>query len=155
MTCRAWHDAAMNEQSPAAGWYPVDDLTERYWSGEAWSGETRPRVAASSTSASTGAEPQKAASSGSPALLKAGVLAGAVVGLVMSMQSASLLTGTGMLWTGVAIAVGATIVAFVLKAEKWVKVVAVLAMVVAVANVMYVESQLEDMRQDISDLTDF
>ncbi len=83
------------------------------------------------------------------------MLAGAVIGLVMSMQSASLLTGTGMLWTGAAIAVGATIVAFAMKADRWVKVVAALAMVVAVANVMVVESQLEDMRQDLSDLTDF
>ncbi|WP_311209481.1 MULTISPECIES: DUF2510 domain-containing protein [unclassified Aeromicrobium] len=145
----------MSEQVPVAGWYPVDDLTERYWNGESWSEETRPRAAGPSTPTSATAGLQQSTSSGSPALLKAVVLAGAVIGLVMSMQSASLLTGTGMLWTGAAIAVGATIVAFAMKADRWVKVVAALAMVVAVANVMVVESQLEDMRQDLSDLTDF
>lgn len=146
----------MSEQSPAAGWYPVDDLTERYWDGASWSEQTRPRVETPAVPpTSTPAEPADVKTAGSPALLKAGVLAGALIGLVMSMQTASLLTGTGTLWTGAAIAVGATVVAFAMKVEKWVKVVAVLAMVVAVANVIYVESQLEDMRQDISDLTDF
>lgn len=82
------------------------------------------------------------------------VLAGAAIGLIMAMQSASLLTGTSTQWTGVAIAVAAGIVSRVVRGSipKWVRVVAVLAALVAFANVLYLENQLDERRQEIQQI---
>ncbi len=59
-----------------------------------------------------------------------------------------MLTGTGNLWTGVAIAVGATVVAFVVHAKTWVKVLVILAALAGIGNTISVESQLNDLRDD-------
>lgn len=34
----------MAQQQTAAGWYPIDAYTDRWWDGEQWTGATRPRA---------------------------------------------------------------------------------------------------------------
>jgi hypothetical protein len=113
--------------------------TQRYWDGSDWTEHVAPWTPPASK---TGHQSQ---------VLIAILLAASVIGLVMAMQSASLLTGTGTLWTGVAIAGGASIATWALRASipTWVRVVAVVAAVIALVNVLYVEQQLEDTRQEI------
>lgn len=126
---------------PPAGWYPDPEMpgTQRYWDGARWSEHVAPAESPSSGSA--------------PQLLIALVLAGAAIGFIMAMQSASLLTGTGVIWTGVAVAVGAAVVAQVVKAiPTWVRVVCILAAVVAGMNAISVESQLNDRREELNEI---
>jgi multidrug transporter EmrE-like cation transporter len=84
------------------------------------------------------------------------VLAGSAIGLIMSMQSVSLLTGTGTLWTGAAIASAAAVGAVVLRdhLRTWVRVVAILVAVIAVSNVIYLEHQLDQKREEIQHILD-
>lgn len=136
--------AELPPNPPPAGWYvdPKMAGTQRYWDGVAWTDQVAPW---SPPAAKTAQQSQ---------LVVALVLAGSAVGLVMALQSASLLTGTGTLWTGAAIASGASIAAWVMKASlpKWVRVVAVVAAVLAVSNAAYVEYQLEQTRQEMQNL---
>jgi hypothetical protein len=83
-----------------------------------------------------------------------GVLILAVIGLVMSMQSVSLLSGTGTLWTGVGLAAAGTAAAFFLGAAKWARVVAALCLAGALAATMYMETQLNQKREEISAIFD-
>ena len=64
------------------------------------------------------------------------ILAGAAIGFVMAMQSTSLMNGTSNLWTGAVIASAAGGAAWVMRAyvPQWVRVVAVLAAVLALAT---------------------
>lgn len=132
-----------------AGWYPADDLTERFWDGQVWTDQTRPRVPAPEPAVATAAAVPNAAPS---QLITALIVAAGVIGFVMAIQGASLLTGTGNLWTGVAIAAGATVVAFVVKAKTWVKVLVLLAALAGLGNTISVESQLSDLRDDFGSL---
>jgi hypothetical protein len=117
--------------------------TQRYWDGVKWTDNVAPMPPA---------EPQQRKNQQSQ-LLIAAVLAGAVIGLIMAMQSASLLTGTGTIWTGVAIASGAAIVTWVVKGlPTWVRVVCIIAAALAIINAIFVESQLEEKRQEIGDI---
>lgn len=139
-------------QTAPAGWYPHPEMasTLRYWDGQAWTEHIAPAASKPSAPAPLVA-PQAAKQSQIVAAL---VMVGGVVGLVMSMQSASLLTGTGGLWTGVAIACAAAIASLVMRdsTPRWARVVAVVLAVVAIVNVSYVESQLEAKRQEITNL---
>lgn len=94
--------------SPAPGWYPdpSDPGKRIYWDGTAWS-----------TPAPSEADKSN---SGKKAAVAIGVCVLVVIGLVMSMQSISLLTGSGPVWTGVAVVAAGT--AFFLRAAKWVRV---------------------------------
>lgn len=134
----------MTNEAPPEGWYPSDEHLERFWDGQAWTGQTRPRVPATAV---VNSEPAPAAA-GSTQLVTALIVAAAVVGFIMAIQGASLLTGTGNLWTGVAIAVAATVVAFITKSKTWVKVLVVLAALAALANTISVEIQLDDLRSE-------
>jgi hypothetical protein len=132
---------------PSAGWYPDAKLadTVRYWDGGQWTDNVAP------ASGKVSSQPASVRQSQSVIAL---VLAGSVVGLVMALQSASLLTGTGTLWTGVAIASGAGMASWVMRHSlpTVVRGVAIIVAAVALANVMWVESQLDDKRQEISNL---
>ena len=99
--------------------------TQRYWDGANWSDHIAPMA---------------------PKAPKAGQQS--------QLVSASLITGTGTLWTGVAIACGASIATWVLRktVPTWVRVVAVLAAVVGIVNVVSVENQLDEKRQEITNL---
>lgn len=128
-----------------AGWYPHPSMAEtrRYWDGQGWTDHISPMDSPTTSSPNPSRQPP---------LVSAAILAGAVIGLIMSLQSASLMTGSGAIWTGFAIAAGASVAAnWVLKKglPTWVRVIAALCAVIALLNAIYVESQLEDMRQDI------
>jgi hypothetical protein len=73
-----------------------------------------------------------------------------VIGLVMSMQSVSLITGSGPVWTGVAVVAAGTAVAFFLRAARWVRVVAALILALSLANALYIENQLSHKRDEIT-----
>lgn len=79
-----------------------------------------------------------------------GVCALSGIGLVMSMQSASLMTGTGTIWTGAGLAAAGLAAAFFLGAEKWVRGLATVALVAAVFSAGYMEKQLSDKRNELS-----
>lgn len=82
-------------------------------------------------------------------LVLAGLCAASFVGFVMSLQSASLLSGTGIIWTGAAIATAVFIFARVARVEK--KAVIALGIVAALSlgSAVYMEKQLDDMRQQL------
>lgn len=79
-----------------------------------------------------------------------GVAVLAVIGLFMSMPSVSLMTGTGPVWTGVAVVGGATALGFFLRAAPIARGFAVLLLLVSVANAFYIENQLSQTRDEIS-----
>jgi hypothetical protein len=127
---------------PPPGWYPDPTMaqTQRYWDGAKWGDHVAPMQ---NTTAST---------SGSSALLVGVILAAGAIGFIMSIQSASLLTGTGTIWTGVAIVVGAGILGFIVKAPTWVRVLVGIAVLVSIANAVSVEQQLDEKRQEINNI---
>lgn len=77
-----------------------------------------------------------------------------VIGLVMSMQSVSLITGSGPVWTGVAVVAAGTAVAFFLRAATWVRVVAALLLALSLANALYIENELSDKRDELTHMFD-
>jgi 4-hydroxybenzoate polyprenyltransferase len=68
----------------------------------------------------------------------------------MSLQSVSLLTGSTMLWIGVVVIAGAVALAFILPTAVVVRVIAVIALLLALGNVLYMEYQLDQKRNEIS-----
>jgi hypothetical protein len=68
----------------------------------------------------------------------------------MSMQSVSLMTGSGPVWTGVAVAGGATALGFFLRAAPIARGFAVLLLVVAVVNAFYIENEMQKKRDQIT-----
>ena len=132
----------MNTPSPAPGWYPDpwDPGKRIYWDGSAWS-TPAPNAADNSNS-------------GKKAAVAVGVCVLVAIGLVMSMQSVSLITGSGQVWTGVAVVAAGTALAFFLRAATWVRVVAALLLAVSLANGLYVEKQLSDKRRELTHMLD-
>lgn len=135
-------------QPPSAGWYPdpSDPSRNIYWDGTSWS---RP------PSAPPAQQPQQK-QDGSGVSKKTAVAIGvcilAAIGLFMTMQSVSLFSGTGSIWTGVAIVGAATATSYFLGATKWVRVVATICLVFALFNAIYIEKQLSDKRNEISEI---
>jgi hypothetical protein len=70
------------------------------------------------------------------------------------MQSVSLLTGSGPVWTGVAVVAGGTAVAFFLRAAGWVRVIAAVLLALSLANAFYIEKQLSDKRNELTHMFD-
>lgn len=135
----------MTQPSPAPGWYPdpSDPANQVYWDGNAWSAPRRI------------AEPVTNESSlGRRTAIAIGVCVLLGIGVVMSMQSASLLTGTGPIWTGVGFVAAGTAVAFFLGAAKWVRVLAVVLLALSLFNGFYMEKQLSDKRDELSRVFD-
>lgn len=73
---------------------------------------------------------------------------------MMSMQSVSLLTGTGPIWTGVGFVGAGTAVAFFLGAPKWVRVLAAVLLALSLFNGFYMEKQISDKRDELSRIFD-
>ncbi|EID17052.1 hypothetical protein MXEN_02699 [Mycobacterium xenopi RIVM700367] len=73
-----------------------------------------------------------------------------MVGLFMSMQSVSLMTGSGPVWTGVAVVGGAVALAFFLRAAKAVRVVACILLASSLSNAFYIENELSKKRDEIT-----
>jgi hypothetical protein len=128
---------------PAPGWYPdpSDPAKKIYWDGTAWSA---PVVTTSASS--PGLSRQRAVAIG------VCVLVG--IGLVMSMQSVSLLTGSGPIWTGVGVVGAGVAVAFLFGAAKWVRVVAAIILALALVNALYIENQMSNKRDELSHIFD-
>lgn len=80
----------------------------------------------------------------------AGVCVLVAIGFIMSIQPVSLMTGSTMIWIGVALAGGGTALAFFLGTPVWVRVVAPIVLVVALFNVLMVEHEMSDRRDQIS-----
>lgn len=119
--------------------------TQRYWDGQAWTDNVAP----------TGVSPQRPVKSDQQSqLVTVGILAASVIGVIMAMQSASLLSGTGTQWTGAAIALAASIATYVLRKTipSWLRIISVVAALVALASVFYLENQLDERRQEFSQL---
>jgi hypothetical protein len=141
----------MAQPSRPPGWYPdpSDPLNQKqiYWNGSSW-GETTggpPSVVPAPPGTDTANRSKQTA-------IAIGVCVLAGIGLVMSMQSVSLLTGTGSLWTGVGVAAAGTAAAFFLGAAKWVRVVAALCLAFSVFNAIYMDNQLSQKRSEISEI---
>lgn len=133
--------ATAAKAKPPAGWYPHPTMTgtQQYWDGQRWTDN----IAPISSPEPTPAEQQFQ-------LLTALLIAASAIGLIMSLQSASLLSGTGLIWTGVAIAVGAAIVSWLVDSvPSWASTICVLAAVIAISNAVSVESQLDHQREKI------
>lgn len=123
--------------NPQPGWYPdpLNPGKQIYWDGARW-GEPVGVPDNSNQSKKTA--------------VAIGVCVLAVIGLVMSMQSVSLLTGSGPVWTGVAVVGVGTALAFFLGAANWVRVIASLLLIFALVNAFYIENQLSEKRQELT-----
>lgn len=135
----------MTQPSPAPGWYPdpSNPAKQIYWDGNAWSAP-RPLAAPVTNESSAGRR----------TAIAIGVCVLVGIGLVMSMQSASLLTGTGPIWTGVGFVGAGTAVAFFLGAAKWVRVLAAVPLALSLFNGLYMEKQMSDKRDELSRVFD-
>jgi hypothetical protein len=127
-----------------AGWYPdpSDPGRQIYWNGTAWSGPVQQAGVAISAPANNSKN----------AAVAVGVCVLVVIGLVMSMQSVSLLSGSGTIWMGVGFVAAGTAVAFFLGAAAWIRVIAALCLAFALFSAVYMEKQLSDKRNEISQI---
>jgi hypothetical protein len=125
--------------SPTPGWYPdpLNPGKQSYWDGAGWSQPVG--VPADSNKSNLAA-------------VAVGVCVLVVIGLIMSMQSVSLLSGSGPIWIGVGFVAAGTAVAFFMVAATWVRVVAALCLAFALFNAVYMEKQLSDKRNEISQI---
>jgi multidrug transporter EmrE-like cation transporter len=123
------------------GWYPdpLNPGKQIYWDGARW-GEPADVPTDSSKNKKTA--------------VAIGVCVLAAVGLVMSMQSVSLMTGSGPVWTGVAVVGVATALAFFLGSATWVRVVACVVLALSLVNGFYIESQMSDRRDELTRMFD-
>ncbi|ORB14303.1 DUF2510 domain-containing protein [Mycobacterium noviomagense] len=139
----------MTTPSPSPGWYPdpSDPGRQIYWNGTAWSGPPQP---ASAPNLPLAASPANGSSGSGKTAVSIGVGVLAVVGLFMSMQSVSLMTGSGPVWTGVAVVGGAVALAFFLRAAKAARVVACILLAISLANAFYIENELSKKRDEIT-----
>ena len=76
------------------------------------------------------------------------VLAG--IGFIMSIQPVSLLTGTGTVWLGIAIIGIGVALAYFFGARKWVRIVAIIVLALALFNGCAVEHRIADKRAGLS-----
>ena len=65
-----------------------------------------------------------------------------------------LLTGSGPIWTAVAVIAGGTALAFFLGASVIIRVLAVLALVLGVANAISIENQMSTKRDELTRVFD-
>ncbi|GAB4007158.1 DUF2510 domain-containing protein [Nocardioides ultimimeridianus] len=138
-------DAQGSGDNAPAGWYPHPSMadTQRYWDGQQWTEHIAPQSGDAGTSAAPSKNVQNQ-------LVIAGIVAVAAVGFIMSLQSASLLSGTGTIWTGAALCVGAGIVVQIVKPmPRWVRVVVAIAAAIAIINAFSMESRLNDKREEL------
>ena len=142
----------MTELPPQAiGWYPyAPDPTKRiYWDGTAWSGPV-PLEAANAPASSSG-DPSDSDSAKKTGIA-IGVIVLAIVGTIMSQQPVSLFSGSGQIWTGVAITGVAAALSYFLGAAFWVRVIASICLVASLFSAIYMETQLNEKRQELSNI---
>jgi hypothetical protein len=142
----------MPTPSPGPGWYPdpSDPGRQIYWDGNAWSGPPQPQAAPTVAPAS----PADHSSDSRKTAFSIGVCVLAVIGLFMSMQSVSLMTGSGPVWAGVAVVGGATALAFFMRVQKWGRFLACALLAISLVNAFYIENELSKKRDEITNTFD-
>jgi hypothetical protein len=133
---------------PAPGWYPdpSGSSSQVYWDGTAWSGPAG--LAGSGKSDDSKNDDSK----NTAVAVAVYVLVG--IGFVMAIQPVSLFTGSGLIWTGVAVMTGGVAVAWFMRAANWVRVVAIALLAVSLVNASYIEKQLSDKRNELTHIFD-
>lgn len=133
------------------GWYqdPPGRSGNWYWDGHNWS----PGGGASIHGAKSANRTSRPEIDRNTAVA-VGVCILSAIGLVMSLQSASLLTGTGQIWTGVGVAAAGTAAAYFLRAANWVRTVSTVMLILALLSAGYMEHQLSQKRDEISHMFD-
>ena len=96
-----------------------------------------------------GWEPPPPPTNDKKAAVAVGVCVLAVIGTIMSMQSTSLLNGTGSIWLGVVLVGAAVAAAFFLRGATWVKVVAAVLLGLSLFSALYMEHQMTEKRNEI------
>lgn len=126
---------------PAAGWYPEPNggTAQRYWDGTRWTVTAAP-------------SPPTASTTGKKAAVAAGVCVLVVIGIIMTLQPVSLISGSGIIWTGVAMTTGGTAVAFFLGGPIWVRVIACLALGFTLLGAFYTEHEMSVRRDELSNI---
>ncbi|WP_346414608.1 hypothetical protein [Mycobacterium sp. SM3041] len=64
------------------------------------------------------------------------------------------MSGSGLVWMGVALVAGSVAVAFIMGAPKWARVGAALVLVLALGNGFYIEDQMNKKRDEITHMFD-
>ena len=103
------------------------------------------------TSTRTNPEPQ----TNSDVPLYAGIVAVifSVIGLILSQMNVSLLTGSGIVWVGAALTIGAVILAWSVPGmRRWIKIVTAMIAVIGLTSGIYVEHQLSNQRHEIQQI---
>ena len=86
------------------------------------------------------------------AAVAAGVCVLVAIGLIMTFQSVSLMSGSGTIWIGVALVGGGVALAFFLRGPLWVRITTVLVLALALLNACSVERSMNDKRREIGNI---
>jgi uncharacterized membrane protein len=119
---------------------------ERWWDGVSWTGHVR---------SVAGFAPPTRSDAQSQVGLIAGVLALvlAVIGVVLSQQSVSVVSGGSIVWVGAALAIGAAVLALSIpRVRTFIKILTVIAAIIGVASGVYVNHQLDQKRKEIQQI---
>lgn len=98
--------------------------------------------------------PAATPNNGKEAAVAVGVCVLVVIGLFMSMQSVSLMTGSGPVWMGVAVVAAGTALAFFMGAAQWVRILAAVLLALSLANAFYIENEMSNKRDEITQIFD-
>jgi len=129
------------------GWYadPTGQAPLRWWDGSSWTAHISAPV--------QGQAPVPQSEPNTKLLIAILAWALVLVGTGLALfTNVSLLTGTGTVWTGVALAIVGAVVAFVGRASAATKVIAVILVAAAVASGVYDEIQLQHKRDQLNSI---
>lgn len=129
--------------TPPPGWQPDPAWGDPPYGWQLWVADGAPAAATPGDSPS-GGRPTSATWAVAISLVLA------VVGLAIGMQPVSLLSGSGILYVGAAIAGGGAVLSFATHVKPWVQIVTTIAAFAVVANIVYVEHQLDVRRQQVN-----
>lgn len=121
---------------PPPGWQPDPAWGETPYGWQLWIDDG---TAAPTAAGTTGPLPRAIAIT----------LVLSVIGLVIGYQPVTLLSGSGILYVGLAVSAGGVVLSFAMKLRTWVRIAAVIAVVLVVANIITVEHSLSQKRQQI------